>query len=136
MRDLDGHRLISEHIQIPLATGENFFGIADTDPFIKQKLVSYIQADVVRVGGLAEWMRIAALADGHGLKMSPHFVMEMTTEVQCCIQNSLFVEYIPWFQKYFIEPVHTEAGYAYARTKSGLGLEFLPDVIERYQIDI
>jgi L-alanine-DL-glutamate epimerase-like enolase superfamily enzyme len=135
LRDADGHRLIAEHIDIPLATGENFFGIHDCDEFIRRRLVSYLQADVIRIGGLTEWMRVAAMADAHGVKMSPHFVMEMTTEVQCCVQNSLFVEYIPWFQKFFKDPIRTEDGFAYARKKSGLGLEFEPSMIERHRID-
>ncbi|MDL2205909.1 mandelate racemase/muconate lactonizing enzyme family protein [Eubacteriales bacterium OttesenSCG-928-N13] len=135
LRDTDGHAQISQHIDIPLATGENFFGIRDCDEYIRRRLVSYMQADVIRVGGITEWMRIAALADAHGMRMSPHFVMEMTTEVQCCVQNSLFVEYIPWFQQYFVDPIHTEGGFAYARQKPGLGLAFKESVIAQYAVD-
>lgn len=135
LRDPDGHELLSRHIDIPLATGENFFGIHDCDEYIRRNLVSYMQADVIRVGGITEWMRIAALADAFHIKMSPHFVMELTTEVQCCVQNSLFVEYIPWFQKFFEEPIHLENGFAYARQKPGLGLEFKEDVIAQYSVD-
>ncbi len=135
IRDPDGHGLISRHMDIPLATGENFFGIHDCDEYIRRRLVSYMQADVIRVGGITEWMRIAALADAFHIKMSPHFVMELTTEVQCCVQNALFVEYIPWFQKFFVDPIRTENGFACARQKPGLGLEFKESVIEQYAID-
>ena len=135
IRDLEGHAILSSQIDIPLASGENFYGIQDSDEYIKRRLVAYLQADVIRVGGITEWIRIAALADAHGIKMSPHFVMEVTVEVQCAIQNSLFVEYIPWFQSYFKDPVRVENGHIYARQSPGLGLEFDEDAIRKYRID-
>ena len=134
IRNPDGHALIGQHIEIPLATGENFFGIHDCDEYIRRNLISYLQADVIRVGGITEWMRIAAQADAFNIKMSPHFVMEISTEVQCCVQNSLFVEYIPWFQSFFADPIATENGFAIARKKPGLGLEFKDSIVEKYEI--
>lgn len=135
LRETENHRLLAEQIHIPLATGENFFGIHDCDEFINQHLVSYIQADVIRVGGISEWMRVASFCDAKGIRISPHFLMEITTHVQCCVPNSLFVEYIPWFQKLFKEPLHTQDGFAFPRTVPGLGLEFREDVIAKDKID-
>ena len=60
--------------------------------------------------------------------------MEVTAQVQCCVPNALFVEYIPWFQTFFEEPIHTAAGFAYARAKPGLGLKFTQSAIERYEV--
>lgn len=134
IRDIEGHKLLAAQSRIPLSTGENFFGIHDCDEYIREHAVSYMQADVIRVGGITEWMRIAANCDAHGMKISPHFVMEVTTHVQCCVPNSLFVEYIPWFQKYFEEPIRVEDGYAYPRSKPGLGLKFRDDAIARTEV--
>jgi L-alanine-DL-glutamate epimerase-like enolase superfamily enzyme len=136
IHDLQGHAYINEKLaEIPLATGENFFGAHDCDAYIEHGLVSYLQADVIRVGGITEWMRIAAIAGNRGIKMSPHFVMEVTTEVQCAVQNSAFVEYIPWFQSCFEDPIKVEDGYAVARNKPGLGLAFGEEVIRKYRMD-
>lgn len=134
LRDPQGHRAIAEQIGIPLATGENFLGIHDCDEYIRDRLVSYIQADVIRVGGITEWMRVAAYCDAQGIRISPHFVMEVTAQVQCCVPNALFVEYIPWFQRFFEEPVRTEDGFALARTEPGLGLKFTQSAIDRYEV--
>lgn len=135
LRDPVGHKMLSRAINIPLATGENFFGIHDCDEYIRDRLVSYIQADVIRVGGITEWMRIASYCDSQGLKISPHFLMEITTHVQCCVPNSLFVEYIPWFQKLFVEPIKVEKGYSYPRTNPGLGLKFTDEAIDQYAME-
>lgn len=135
LRETENHQLLSRRISIPLATGENFLGIHDCDEFIDRHLVSYIQADVIRVGGISEWMRVASFCDAKGIEISPHFLMEITTHVQCCVPNSLFVEYIPWFQKLFKEPLRTQDGYAFPRDVPGLGLAFREDVIEKDRID-
>ena len=134
LRDPQGHRIIAEQIDIPLATGENFFGIHDCDEYIRDRLVRYIQADVIRVGGITEWMRVAGYCDAQGIRVSPHFVMEVTAQVQCCVPNALFVEYIPWFQQFFEDPIRTEDGFAYARTKPGLGLKFTQSAIDRFEV--
>ncbi len=135
LRDPLGHRRISQHTSVPLATGENFFGIRETDEYIRGNLVSYMQADVIRTGGITEWLRIAANCDAQGIKVSPHFVMEVTAQVQCCVPNSLYVEYIPWFQEHFEDPVRTEDGFAFAREKPGLGLKFKEETIKTYKVD-
>lgn len=135
IRDPQGHRIISEAIDIPLATGENFFGIHDCDEYIRDRLVRYMQADVIRVGGISEWMRVAAYCDAQGMKISPHFVMEVTTHVQCCVPNALFVEYIPWFQKFFEEPIHTANGFAFPRETPGLGLKFTEEAIRKFEVE-
>ena len=134
VRDLDGYREISRHVSIPLATGEQLFCPRDCDEYIKRRLVSYMQADVLRVGGICEWLRIAGLADGCSVKMSPHFVMEVHTQLLCTIPNAQFVEYIPWLQAYFKEPTVVESGYAVARQKPGLGLEFDETAIEKFRV--
>ncbi len=134
LRDPQGHRILSEQIGIPLATGENFFGLHDCDEYVRDRLVRYIQADVIRVGGITEWLRVASYCDAQGIRVSPHFVMEVTAQVQCCVPNALFVEYIPWFQTFFEEPIHTADGFAYARAKPGLGLKFTQSAIERYEV--
>lgn len=133
--DKEGHKLLGQHTTIPLAVGENFYGYGECHDFITDRLVSYMQTDVIRIGGPTEWMRVAALADSYNVRMSPHFVMEVTTEVQCCVQNSLFVEYIPWFQAYFKDPIRTENGFAYARTKPGLGLEFDEAAVKAFTVE-
>lgn len=124
IRDLDGYRDIAAHVAIPLATGEHLFCPRDCDEYLKHRLVSYLQADVLRVGGICEWLRIASFADGCNVRMSPHFVMEVHTQLLCTIPNRQFVEYIPWLQAYFKEPIALERGHAIARQKPGLGLEF------------
>ena len=133
-RDLAGYEILGNHIDIPLATGENLFCPRDCDEFIKRKLVSYMQADVIRIGGICEWLRVAGLADAFNIKMSPHFVMEMSVQLLCTVPNSQFVEYIPWLQAYFKEPITMENGYALARQKPGLGLEFDEKAIQKFRV--
>ena len=134
LRDPKGHSIISQHIDIPLATGENFYGIRDCDEYIRDRLVNYMQADVIRVGGITEWMRIASYCDAQNILISPHFVMEVTAQVQCCVPNSLFVEYIPWFQNLFEDPIKIANGCTLARTTPGLGLKFTQEAISRYEV--
>lgn len=134
IRDHDGHELLRDKIAIPLASGENLFGAAECDPFIKRRLVAYMQADVIRIGGIAEWLRVAALADAFGVKMAPHFVMELSVEVQCAVQNSFLVEYIPWFQSCFRNPVNVIDGHVCARGEPGLDLEFSEEAVARHQM--
>jgi L-alanine-DL-glutamate epimerase-like enolase superfamily enzyme len=57
---------------IPLAAGENEntrFGYRD---LIASQAVSILNPDAETLGGITEFMKIAAMADAHGLDISPH----------------------------------------------------------------
>jgi L-alanine-DL-glutamate epimerase-like enolase superfamily enzyme len=132
--DIWGHREIARALDVPVAVGETIFTRAEFANYIRLGACDIVQQDVCRVGGITEWMEIADLARANGLKVSPHFVMELTPSLLASIKNGLFVEYIPWLRKLFSNPPKIEGGSIFPPDSPGIGLELDSDSFRRFLI--
>ena len=70
-RDRD-YRAAGELARVPLAAGENCYTRYDFQRLIDQGVVSVLQPDLSRCGGITEALRIAALASAAGLPVCTH----------------------------------------------------------------
>jgi D-galactarolactone cycloisomerase len=57
---------------VPLAAGENACTSYEFAAMFAAKAVTYAQPHVNRVGGVSEFRKVAALAEAHGVELSPH----------------------------------------------------------------
>jgi D-galactarolactone cycloisomerase len=71
-QQLLAYRRARDFGRIALAAGENHFLRYDFQVLLDQHLVSYVQPDVSKCGGITEMIRIAALASVHKVPLSPH----------------------------------------------------------------
>ena len=58
---------------MPIAVGEQFGYKWDTNELIENHLIDYTRATVPNVGGITEFMKIAALCETHYVGLIPHF---------------------------------------------------------------
>jgi L-alanine-DL-glutamate epimerase-like enolase superfamily enzyme len=63
---------------VPIAVGETMYTRYEFADYIRAGAVDVVQADIVRVGGFTEWMKIAKLAESFNLPVAPHFMMELS----------------------------------------------------------
>src|SRR5262245_11277469 len=70
--DYEGHRKLAEVTTIPLASGENEYTRYGFRDLIAQKAVAILNADAKILGGVTEFMKVAALAQSYDLDIAPH----------------------------------------------------------------
>lgn len=70
--DIAGHARLAEALPIPIATGENLFGIAQFRPLFEQRAVGVVQPDLRRAGGLTECLEIGLMAHGFTVPYASH----------------------------------------------------------------
>jgi len=68
----DDPAAINKAATMPTAGGESIYGVEGIYPYIKAEAVDIVMPDVKVCGGLLEVKKIAALAEGAGLLVSPH----------------------------------------------------------------
>jgi L-alanine-DL-glutamate epimerase-like enolase superfamily enzyme len=85
---------LGRETKIPIALGENHYTKWEFKELIGQGSVSIVQPDIGKCGGVTEFIKIAAMADAHGLPVCPHY--SAFTDVPCIagIPNGLFHEYV------------------------------------------
>ena len=70
--DRAGMATVRAASDIPIAAGESEFTRFDFRDLLEHQAVDYFQPDLAIAGGITEAMRIAALAESHGIKLAPH----------------------------------------------------------------
>ena len=90
--------------------------------------------DLVRVGGITQWMKVAGMAEAFNLPVVSHLVPEIHVHLVAAIPNGLTVEYMPWSVRFYEESPKIEDGQIVVPDKPGFGLAFDKDAIKRYQV--
>jgi L-alanine-DL-glutamate epimerase-like enolase superfamily enzyme len=65
--------MVRAQVRVPLAVGEQFGDRWDINPLIERQLIDYTRVTLPNVGGITEWIKIAALCETHYVGMIPHF---------------------------------------------------------------
>ncbi|QGA68120.1 mandelate racemase/muconate lactonizing enzyme family protein [Sulfolobus sp. E11-6] len=135
---LDQYKLLREKLEIPIAAGESLYNKFEQTMLILEKCVDIVQLDVLRSGGVTEWMKYAQLADSLGLPMAPHFGEEISVQVLSAIKNGLFLEHLPGSNLHdsgvLKSSLTFEEGYAIPPNKPGHSIEFNWEKLSNYQI--
>ncbi len=69
--DFEGHAHLAHVLDTPIATGEMLASVAEHKGLINANSCDIIQPDAPRVGGITQFLRLAALADERGLGLAP-----------------------------------------------------------------
>jgi len=131
--DYTGLARVADALITPLAGGECLYGITPFRHMIEAHSVDIIMIDLNRVGGIANWMKVAAMAEAFNLPVVSHLFPEIHVHLVSAIPNGLTVEYMPWSFRLFEEVPVPVKGELLVPTKPGLGLEFSRD-IDRYVV--
>jgi L-alanine-DL-glutamate epimerase-like enolase superfamily enzyme len=91
---------------------------------IEAHSVDIIMIDVLRVGGVTQWMKVAGMAEAFNLPVVSHVVPEMLVHLVAACPNGLTVEYMPWTLCLYEETPTLENGQLVLPNKPGLGLQF------------
>jgi len=91
--DLDGLRAIRQMTGMDVAAGEYGSDLAYFAHMCEAGAVDVLQADVSRCAGITEWLRVAALAAGHGLEISGHCAQSLHVHPACAVPNVRHLEY-------------------------------------------
>ena len=132
--DFKGLARVAEALATPLAGGEYLYGLAPFRHMMEAGSVDIPMIDVLRAGGITQWMKIAAMAQAFNLPVVSHLLPEVHVHMIAAIPNGLTVEYMPWSCRLFEEVPRPVGGKLTVPDKPGLGLNFDKDVIKRYGV--
>ena len=96
--------------------------------------IGIVMIDQLRVGGITEWRKVAAMAEAFNLPVVSHLVPEIHIQLMGSIPNGLTVEYMPWTLKLFEETPKFIDGCLEVPDKPGLGLKFSDDAFKQYAV--
>jgi L-alanine-DL-glutamate epimerase-like enolase superfamily enzyme len=120
--DFEGHAHLASVLDTPIATGEMLASVAEHKGLIDASGCDIIQPDAPRVGGITQFLRLAALADERGLGLAPHFAMEIHLHLAAAYPREPWVEHFDWLDPLFNERLETKSGRMLVPDRPGLGV--------------
>ena len=90
--DLPSHRRLREQTDVPIALGENLHTRYRFAEFFEAGVVQFAQPNVVRVGGITPFLRIAGDAEQAGVEVAPHLLFELSGQLALTLPHPALVE--------------------------------------------
>lgn len=141
--DLDSYAALRGSVNVPIAAGENEFGVQGFAELIRRKGVDIVQPDASRCGGITEVRRVADLAAEAGLKVAPHswsdaIAIVANAHVVASLPHGLTVEVDqtgnPFVEELLEEPLIIADGRLQLSDRPGLGIELNWQTVERLRM--
>ena len=137
--DYKGHVLISQATSIPIATGENEYTRYGFRDLIESRAAAILQPDALIMGGVTEFMKVAAQAQAHNLPIAPHGRQEVHIHLLCAIPNGLILEYYrgetdPIFDKVYNYTLQVDKGFVSPPDLPGFGMETDLEFLAQYRV--
>jgi L-alanine-DL-glutamate epimerase-like enolase superfamily enzyme len=136
--DLAGLRVIREQTSIDVTAGEYGYDLVYFERMCAAGAVDCVQVDVTRCGGITELLRIAAVAEAHGLTVSGHCAPALHLAPLSAIPN---LRHLEWFHDHTrIESMLFDGlssptkGEAIPPDLPGHGLTWLPLAAATYRV--
>jgi L-alanine-DL-glutamate epimerase-like enolase superfamily enzyme len=100
---------------------------------IEARSVDIVMIDILRVGGVTQWMKVAGMAEAFNLPVVSHVMPEVLVHLVAACPNGLTVEYMPWMLALYEETPAIDKGLLVLPNKPGLGLKFDEKAIARFK---
>lgn len=122
--DYQGLARVTAALNTPIAGGEYVWGIEPFRHMLEARSVDIAMIDLVRVGGITQWMKVAGMAEAFNVPVVSHLVPEFHIHLIAAIPNGEIVEYMPWVRNLFGDPPLPVNGMMKVPEGAGFGLTF------------
>ncbi|HYY88747.1 MAG TPA: mandelate racemase/muconate lactonizing enzyme family protein, partial [Chloroflexota bacterium] len=85
--DYAGLARIADALTTPIATGEYHYGIVPFRHLLEARSLDIVMIDLVRVGGITQWLKVAGMAEAFNLPVVSHLIPEVHVHLVAAIPN-------------------------------------------------
>ena len=141
--DIDSYLALRPNVGLPLAAGENEFGVQGFRELLDRRIVDIVQPDCSRTGGITACRRIGELAAHYGLRVATHswsdaVAIVANMHVIASLENGITVEIDrtgnSLIDELLVTPLRVLDGEVAVPHGPGLGIELNPAALERFRM--
>ena len=131
--NLCGHAEVRKSSPIPIQAGENWWFPRGFAEAIAAGASDFIMPDLMKVGGVTGWLRVAAQAEAASIPMSSHLFAEASAHMLAVTPTAHWLEVLDFAGSILASPIRIVDGTLTARGP-GLGLEWSETGVSKYLI--
>ncbi|HEX2889552.1 mandelate racemase/muconate lactonizing enzyme family protein [Vineibacter terrae] len=134
MHDVAGQAAVARALDVPVCAGEYHYDMPPLLKLLEARAVDYPMVDMMRMGGITQFRKVAAMAEAFGVPVASHLIPEVFCHCIAAIPNGLIVEGMPWTQGLFRGLPDLVDGKLVLSERPGHGLELDPDAVRRLRV--
>jgi mandelate racemase len=134
--DYDTQERLARKLQTPLQVGENWWSWRVGKAAIQRGACDYIMPDLLRIGGVTGWMRLAAVAEAHAIPVSSHLSPDFSAHVLAATPTRHWLEFMDWGQDLIEAPLLPEKGFTRPSDTPGTGVSWNERMVARCLIEV
>ena len=131
--NLAGHARVRATSPTSIQSGENWWFPRGFAEAIASGASDFIMPDLMKVGGVTGWLRVAAQAEAASIPMSSHLFAEASAHMLAVTPTAHWIEYLDLARAIVAEPVEIVDGTITARGH-GLGLSWNEAAVAKYLV--
>jgi mandelate racemase len=131
--NLTGHARVRATSPISIQSGENWWFPRGFAEAIASGASDFIMPDLMKVGGVTGWLRVAGQAEAASIPMSSHLFAEASAHVLAVTPTAHWIEYLDLARAIVAEPVEIVDGTITARGH-GLGLSWNEAAVAKHLV--
>lgn len=131
---VDDYAHAAATMRVPLCTGESNYFKDELLTLARRRAADYLMPDLMRMGGVTEWMKAARICEGFDVAVTPHLFMEHSAHLACAAPNAGWQEYQPWWQPVIAEPPAFEDGCLVLGERPGFGIVLDDEAVAHHRV--
>ena len=131
--NLIGHARVRETSPTPIQAGENWWFPRGFAEAIAVGASDFLMPDVMKVGGVTGWLRVAGQAEAASMPVSSHLFAEASAHLLTVTPTAHWLEFLDFAQAILVTPVELADGKVTAHGP-GLGLEWNESAVAKYLV--
>lgn len=130
--DYETQARLTAKLSTPVQIGETWWHWRVAQRAIQSRSSDEIMPDILRIGGVTGWMRVARIAALAGIPMSSHLSPEFSAHVLAATPTRSWLEFMDWGQDVLEHPLVPHKGIARPSERPGAGIDFRESALARH----
>ncbi len=120
--DYETQARLATKLATPVNVGENWWSWRVGKAAIEMGACDYIMPDLLRIGGVTGWMRLAKAAEQRAVPFSSHLSPDFSAHVLAATPTRHWLEFMDWGQDLLSDPLLPVKGFTTPRDAPGTGI--------------
>jgi L-alanine-DL-glutamate epimerase-like enolase superfamily enzyme len=135
MHDIEGQAAVAASLDTPICSGEYHYELSGLRRLLEHRAVDYLMVDLLRVGGITQFRKVASVAETFGVPVASHLIPEVFSQCIAAIPNGLITEGMPWTEPLFEGLPELVDGNLCLSERPGHGLSLDLEAMRRWRVE-
>ena len=131
--DPDQIAQVSAALDMPVCVGETWSTRFAFRAAFEKRASDMVMIDVLKVGGVTEWIRVANMASAFNIPVASHVCDDISFHLVGAIPNGIYCEYMPNYDKIYKNPPEVKDGFVEIPKVPGIGWEIDPQAFKKFE---